>query len=107
MIRRPPRSTLFPYTTLFRSDADLGSGCAALVGSATQRDFPSALLQFLYCIGVQPNVLPPHHPELNCYVERYNKTYKKKCVEIYRPTTLEEARTFTPSFHHPYNATRP
>src|SRR2546428_5208166 len=26
MIRRPPRSTLFPYTTLFRSDA------AALVG---------------------------------------------------------------------------
>src|SRR5438552_6304668 len=23
MIRRPPRSTLFPYTTLFRSDRDL------------------------------------------------------------------------------------
>src|SRR3712207_9284267 len=24
MIRRPPRSTLFPYTTLFRSDQELG-----------------------------------------------------------------------------------
>src|SRR5256885_8825931 len=24
MIRRPPRSTLFPYTTLFRSHVDLG-----------------------------------------------------------------------------------
>src|SRR3712207_7964299 len=24
MIRRPPRSTLFPYTTLFRSPMDLG-----------------------------------------------------------------------------------
>src|SRR3712207_8238374 len=24
MIRRPPRSTLFPYTTLFRSDRDRG-----------------------------------------------------------------------------------
>src|SRR5689334_23529906 len=24
MIRRPPRSTLFPYTTLFRSPGDLG-----------------------------------------------------------------------------------
>src|SRR2546422_1348286 len=24
MIRRPPRSTLFPYTTLFRSRADFG-----------------------------------------------------------------------------------
>src|SRR5256886_12059314 len=26
MIRRPPRSTLFPYTTLFRSDAGGGGG---------------------------------------------------------------------------------
>src|SRR5258707_11819805 len=26
MIRRPPRSTLFPYTTLFRSPVGLGSG---------------------------------------------------------------------------------
>src|SRR5256885_12628490 len=26
MIRRPPRSTLFPYTTLFRSQARLGPG---------------------------------------------------------------------------------
>src|SRR5688572_33146158 len=26
MIRRPPRSTLFPYTTLFRSRHHLGSG---------------------------------------------------------------------------------
>src|SRR5258707_12006808 len=25
MIRRPPRSTLFPYTTLFRSSADCGN----------------------------------------------------------------------------------
>src|SRR5256885_10410362 len=35
MIRRPPRSTLFPYTTLFRSSAprrDLGNG-----GRATRR----------------------------------------------------------------------
>src|SRR2546429_6875462 len=28
MIRRPPRSTLFPYTTLFRSSAGYGSGQA-------------------------------------------------------------------------------
>src|SRR5687768_18067285 len=26
MIRRPPRSTLFPYTTLFRSSDDMGGG---------------------------------------------------------------------------------
>src|SRR5258708_31834347 len=27
MIRRPPRSTLFPYTTLFRSLSGRGRGC--------------------------------------------------------------------------------
>src|SRR5256884_5981554 len=33
MIRRPPRSTLFPYTTLFRSDLDIERGeRIALVG---------------------------------------------------------------------------
>src|SRR3712207_7510356 len=29
MIRRPPRSTLFPYTTLFRSHRQLAAGLAA------------------------------------------------------------------------------
>src|SRR5437016_13996073 len=37
MIRRPPRSTLFPYTTLFRSitgsGAGMGEGIARLFGS--------------------------------------------------------------------------
>src|SRR5438132_10495932 len=33
MIRRPPRSTLFPYTTLFRSRQ--GSMASLLMGSAT------------------------------------------------------------------------
>src|SRR4051812_49914176 len=28
MIRRPPRSTLFPYTTLFRSDRSVPGRCA-------------------------------------------------------------------------------
>src|SRR6266516_5791366 len=35
MIRRPPRSTLFPYTTLFRSP--LGTGAAAGVDGAHRR----------------------------------------------------------------------
>src|SRR3712207_8196490 len=34
MIRRPPRSTLFPYTTLFRSSTFGGNPLAAAVGSA-------------------------------------------------------------------------
>src|SRR5258708_23352379 len=40
MIRRPPRSTLFPYTTLFRSSrkeflATLGFGIASILGFST------------------------------------------------------------------------
>src|SRR3712207_8500613 len=38
MIRRPPRSTLFPYTTLFRSTASqLDFGQSGLAGSRRQR----------------------------------------------------------------------
>src|SRR5256885_10828838 len=38
MIRRPPRSTLFPYTTLFRSRAEAGDPKARrLLGEATAR----------------------------------------------------------------------
>ena len=32
------------------------------VGSASGRDFPSALVRFLLCVGVEPNVCPPHRP---------------------------------------------
>src|SRR5438477_1782448 len=35
MIRRPPRSTLFPYTTLFRSDSDKFP-CLALAQAAAR-----------------------------------------------------------------------
>src|SRR5258708_27191050 len=58
MIRRPPRSTLFPYTTLFRScrqkfltdapeilfSSRLGSGAADDVGEALEADRKSTRL---------------------------------------------------------------
>jgi hypothetical protein len=77
------------------------------VGSATARDFPSALCQFLSCVGIQPNVLPPHHPELNAYVERYHRSYKEECLLVHRPGTLEEVRMVTEAFVEHYNKERP
>src|SRR3712207_7144205 len=45
MIRRPPRSTLFPYTTLFRSGKDGGTGLAGSMGPRTTTvGVPSALV---------------------------------------------------------------
>src|SRR3712207_7829351 len=47
MIRRPPRSTLFPYTTLFRSICVLRSDFiikSYTVGSIRKMSFPSVVL---------------------------------------------------------------
>src|SRR3712207_8298655 len=48
MIRRPPRSTLFPYTTLFRSRLSV--------------DAPAAFAIRLDEPGVQPGVRASRHP---------------------------------------------
>src|SRR2546422_3952742 len=42
MIRRPPRSTLFPYTTLFRS-ADRVKGLNGVADASVRRRFPGTL----------------------------------------------------------------
>src|SRR2546429_9948717 len=42
MIRRPPRSTLFPYTTLFRSQ-DIGRAGTATRRIHRRRDAPAAI----------------------------------------------------------------
>src|SRR5256885_8680470 len=39
MIRRPPRSTLFPYTTLFRSDSGTDAPRTATIGFEIEAQF--------------------------------------------------------------------
>src|SRR5260221_6410852 len=48
MIRRPPRSTLFPYTTLFRSHAADVVGCVALEERRVRRHLEAARLRGLH-----------------------------------------------------------
>src|SRR6266566_2654637 len=40
MIRRPPRSTLFPYTTLFRSRESSGERVGAAISARVRQAFP-------------------------------------------------------------------
>src|SRR3989475_9583475 len=51
MIRRPPRSTLFPYTTLFRSPVGLDRADVAPVGGLLVRLHPRHLVR-LEVVGV-------------------------------------------------------
>src|SRR3712207_8153933 len=57
MIRRPPRSTLFPYTTLFRSRRRIAMECPYCSSASTAR--PRSSRQF----PSQPRVLPRDRSE--------------------------------------------
>src|SRR2546425_1356566 len=49
MIRRPPRSTLFPYTTLFRSVIGVATGPTRTSGSLSEK--PQGFSYFRYGSG--------------------------------------------------------
>src|SRR3712207_7574936 len=67
MIRRPPRSTLFPYTTLFRSDAcdrqalgvpnaEILTPVVAVVHQATTLNRPAVVQRLLQGIEDKPRL---------------------------------------------------
>src|SRR5438034_4538209 len=62
MIRRPPRSTLFPYTTLFRTQYDPGSHCVIVaVQTANQLAvIDPATATIVRRITLEPAVRYPH-----------------------------------------------
>src|ERR1035438_3114439 len=70
MIRRPPRSTLFPYTTLFRSLADLVERQQRIepavsrsehVPGAEDGGIEMTLLDPLFALGAHGDVVLHHH----------------------------------------------
>jgi hypothetical protein len=77
------------------------------VGSPSGRDFPSALVRFLWCVGVTPNVIPPHRPDKNAYVERFHRSLGQECLQVHRPGTLSEVSELTEAYLSHYNSERP
>src|SRR3712207_9310424 len=92
MIRRPPRSTLFPYTTLFRSGVAVADAAvAAALGPLHEREPAHAL-------GVQPRALlargevdvglgPAARPEVLVAVEgrRAHPVLQREVVRVAHP----------------------
>src|SRR3712207_929055 len=64
MIRRPPRSTLFPYTTLFRSALGLGAvafgAMGVAIGGLAREVRAASLLAFLLSLPIAFLALVPN-----------------------------------------------
>src|SRR5260221_10941779 len=56
MIRRPPRSTLFPYTTLFRSSGTLIGALLFALGLGLSNAVPEQAAEAQKLIGSEPTV---------------------------------------------------
>lgn len=52
-------------------------------------------------------ILPPRRPDLNCFVERYQRAYEEECLHIFRPGDLRQVREVTEEFTHHYNTEQP
>src|SRR5258706_3373382 len=100
MIRRPPRSTLFPYTTLFRSQAEDGIRDWSVTGVQTCA-LPISELQSLtnlvcrLLLGVQRS--EEHTSELQSLTNLVCRLLleKKKIMTVKSWTTLTLASTST------------
>lgn len=77
------------------------------VGSYAGRDFPAAFVRFLHCLGIQPNICPPHRPDLNAFVERYHRSYKYECLRVHKPATCQRVQEVTDEYKLFYNYHRP
>src|SRR3712207_7747364 len=79
MIRRPPRSTLFPYTTLFRSDR-------------VCREH-----------GIEHRLTKPYHPWTNGQAERMNRTVKDATTKAFHYPGLDALKAHVLAFVAAYN----
>lgn len=77
------------------------------VGSWGTDDFPSPLMRFLLCLGIQVQVCPPRRPDINCFVERYHRSYQEEAIAVYRPATYQQVLEMNLNFRHHYNYERP
>src|SRR5258708_13859120 len=100
MIRRPPRSTLFPYTTLFRSRMspwqailDVEAFCAAFLRNLRSEEHTSELQS-------------PDHLVCRLLLEK-----KKRLMKAVQTTRQQHAATYSPNVEPaqrlPHSAVKP
>src|SRR2546430_11171378 len=75
MIRRPPRSTLFPYTTLFRSLTTLPAGASV---TPLLTDASGSALSLIYTLDRKSTRLNSSHSQISYAVFCLKKKKNKK-----------------------------
>src|SRR6266480_7934362 len=99
MIRRPPRSTLFPYTTLFRSEPERTLGepvitqHVILIITQSEQGFGRVRLQFLRivqstlrCIALRGSTLEPAGKvEMRVRMRKTRPSKPEIRVKLHRP----------------------
>src|SRR5437870_8791475 len=97
MIRRPPRSTLFPYTTLFRSQAIADDRSLVAKGLMSQEEFDQEW--YLSRSEEHTSELQSRgHLVCRLLLEKKKKLKADYTIKGYHART--QARTIRPSPHH-------
>src|SRR5438034_1991420 len=101
MIRRPPRSTLFPYTTLFRSRAHPGGRLVEQDQLGPQRERAGHVEQLLVALGDRKSTrLNSSHTVISYAVFCLKKKKKKKRPKVTDTKQDEKVRNqYTQGIH--------
>src|SRR3712207_7338918 len=83
MIRRPPRSTLFPYTTLFRSDAtsvpfDIRGTRVLLYDPVEEGEFTATLQDYLLRASVIDSPIHAAFPDIEVRSEEHTSELQSR-----------------------------
>ena len=77
------------------------------VGSHLTDGYPSPLMRFLLCLGVEPDRVEPGKPYHKPFVERSVRTLKYELLWVQRPATPAKAEELLNQYRFFYNHERP
>src|SRR5260370_16600999 len=99
MIRRPPRSTLFPYTTLFRSNHIAKTRCTTSSEDAPGcKSVPTTPRWELICIRARPRRSEEHTSELQSHLNLVCRLLlEKKNNQHHHTHTLTQLQPHIPT----------
>lgn len=76
------------------------------VGSWLADGYPSPLMRFLLCLGVEPDLVEPGKPTQKPFAERSVRTLKYECLWLQRPTDWLAAASLLEQYQSFYNHER-